>query len=123
MSLVAVISRTPRLEMAEWLRRIELMDELVPPPPREANNPFTGQCTTLTSKPGTVEIIVSGTLVGAIEPSTAFDDDGELHVYAPERPVDALQSTAAAVAGALGADIQWTFDDVVRTTDPPYDPD
>ena len=107
MGLVAVILRTPNLQLDEWIRRIKATEEIVSPPPWEARNPFSGQLTTVAASAGTAEIVASGVLVGAIEPSAEFADDGELHVYAPERPSGALRSIVTTVAEAMGAEVQW----------------
>lgn len=107
MAIVATISRTQLLRMEEWLACVAVMDELIPHAPRKIVNPFTGQPTVAYPNIGSVTLTVAGTHVGAIEPSSEFDTDGELLVYSAHADSPAFRKLVAEVAKALGASIEW----------------
>jgi hypothetical protein len=112
MPLSGIISRAPRLSMPEWLRFVDDNEALVRHDPRVIVNPFTGSRVVHQSNPANVSISVDGVTVGGIEPSSEFDDDGELHVFTPEE-ADGRQAraVATAIAKSLGARLEWLLED------------
>jgi hypothetical protein len=110
MGLVAVISREPGVTRDEWLSCVRGHRALNRTPSRWIKNPFTGASVEHVPDDAEVQIVVVGIVLGAIEPSPEFDDDKELHVYAPDTVGAELAETVREIANSLGAVVQWAED-------------
>jgi hypothetical protein len=110
MGLVAVISRDPSLTRGHWLSCVRDHGVLNRAPSRWINNPFTGASVEHVPDEAEVDIVVGGVVLGAIEPSPTFDDDRELHVYAPNAVGAQLAEIVREIANSLGAVVQWAED-------------
>jgi hypothetical protein len=93
--------------MDEWTALIDRSPLLSRPAPREIVNPFTGVRELTGPRAGEAEILSPNGPVGAIEPSSEFDDDGELFVYAADGKHDVVRSAAQEIAAALCANLEW----------------
>jgi hypothetical protein len=107
MSLVAVIARKPPLSLEEWLECIERVDGLAKAQPKQGINPFTQLPTTFHPPPGKVEIAFNGEVVGGIEVSSEFDEDGELDVFSMDSKREGLRRMISLVAERLRATVEW----------------
>lgn len=110
MAVVGVISRTPRLELSEWAGVIYEMPMLGRLGSVEVVNPFTQEREVREIDATTAHITAEGRLLGAIEPSPEFADDGELLVYSAQENLDEVRNAVAAVARRLGASLLWLPD-------------
>lgn len=111
MGLVAVIARKPRLSMPEWIECIRRIENLRRPVPKEGMNPFTGSPKTFHPRRDEADILRDDSVVGGIEASPEFDDDGELHVYGSDSNDEAVRATVSAVAKQLNANMEWLPDE------------
>lgn len=110
MALVGALIPIVRLSRAEWSAYIDRNPALVRPQPRQLVNPFTGHQEVHVPDSGEAEILAAETVVGAIEPSPEFEDDGELHVYAADGKHEFVKTAARDIAGALNATFEWFAD-------------
>jgi hypothetical protein len=107
MPVVAVIIRTPRVELTEWIAAASSDAALVRPPVYEKYNPYKHTTVLVDPAEGEFHIVLDGTTVGAVEPSSDFDINGELHVYAPKEPNDQFKAIVSRLTTVLRADVEW----------------
>ena len=107
MPAVAVITRTPRLDLAEWVAAASSDAALVRSPPYEKYNPYKHTMVTVDPAEGEFNIMVDGKTVGAVEPSADFDINGQLLVYAPKEPDAQFKAIVSRVAAVVQADVEW----------------
>lgn len=105
--LVAAIGSRGAFTIDEWRAVASTRRDLVQPRPREGVNPFSGQQVVLPTIPDAVDIVVAGVDSGGIEPSSEFDDDGCLLVYAAAPVPAPIELVVSEIATALRADIEW----------------
>ena len=110
MPLIAIISlEEPVLD--GWLEFIRQRSELVRRPPRDIINPFTREPTTFVYPASEVDVIVDGTIIGCMAPSSWFEDDGELLVFAMPEEDPRLAALTELAASSLDATLEWVGPD------------
>lgn len=93
--------------MGEWICYIATDAELVRPSPRTITNPFKNAPYVWTPRDDQVEVRVRGVIVGRIEASPEFEDDGELDVYSADSHGRAIRSAVLRIAATLSATVTW----------------
>jgi hypothetical protein len=110
MPLAAIMTREPKLSLDEWLAYIPSNTSLVVPPP-ERVNPFTHEPYRTPPSVRHVEIHDGGRAIGAIEPDSEFDTNGELLVSTVEKPDERVTFIVSQISADLRARIEWIYEE------------
>lgn len=110
MPLVAILT-LPQPILGDWLVFIEQRAELVRKAPRDIINPFTGEPTTFIHPASEVDVIVDGETIGTIAPSSWFEDNRELLVFARNEEEPRLSALTVLATAAIGATLEWVGPD------------
>lgn len=110
MPLIAIITLVEPV-LDGWLQFIQQRPELSRTPPRDIINPFTMQPTTFVHPPSEADVSLGGQIVGSVVPSSWFDDNRELLVFAMAEEDPQIAALTERAAEALGATIEWVGPD------------
>ena len=104
----------PGIDRARWLAVLSSRDDLVPPRPRQAVNPLTGEPATVSAPETSAELIVDGAPVGLIEWSET--EENFLVAWGDPAVVGRAAEQVAADLDAsfrVAADLERASDDVL----------
>ena len=107
MPLRAVIRRVPPWDLEEWTALASGHSACRVPAARSIVNPFTKRPTVVEPGEGVYNVLSDEAIVGAIEPSSDFSEDGDLHVFSPEQVNPNLRNIVQQFADVLDATLIW----------------
>ena len=102
-----MIRGVPPWDLEEWTALANEHPACRVPPTRSIINPFTKLPAVVEPGEGVYNILSDEQIVGAIEPSPEFSEDGDLHVFSPEQVNPHLRNIVQQFADELHATLIW----------------